>query len=380
MGEMLVPLLEDTDRVSVEFSFTVHTVRKVPNALQLHLALKFEYDPEIISPVFGQETPAENFKRINGQKCHIIPYMIINAVEDIPISWTFERKSDKLVTERIETITTLTYVAYKTFYPFELEVLPMKIVMDGTKNSNLVNLKAASGSHAFRYGVLLRSTSEVKISSKEDFVCRMFAREHKETGKNIKIATCIYAAFMLECDWWQVFENGIKYVGISSMLLLSTPFLGVMDTGNAMSTGLAVILAQVGLLYVLPDNDDFTCTEQLIVSHLLYVLGCTVYWGWVKIAELAPVLSDTASCLSPVQADSSSAAAANLPGAASPVAKAMFISWLWRAFALILLSLLWLARGGMKCRKLRTKMWASLQEKIRDDTDVGLMKAVEETL
>lgn len=47
---------------------------------------------------------------------------------------------------------------------------------------------------------------------------------------------------------------------------------------------------------------------------------------------------------------------------------------------LILASVLWLAYAGKQCWELRAKMWTSLKKKIDADTDVGLMKVVEETL
>eukprot|EP00415_Alexandrium_ostenfeldii_P000696 UN0696 len=116
-----------------------------------------------------------------------------------------------------------------------------------------------------------------------DHLCRMYARDARKSVLHTRdpagaheLQTTVIASFIFEGE---TVENIFKYVGVSSVMFLLAMFLPAMELGGMVQTGLGMILADVGLLYVLPANDHFTTTERIIVCQLIALILLTLFTG-----------------------------------------------------------------------------------------------------
>jgi len=285
-------------RRDVEVRISMHEVRMVSDGVQIRLTLKFTYPKELITDTFGFDSnpvAEQRFVKHYSGRRQIIPYIVLNAVEEQFISWSYTLdREGTTVTERIETMTTLAYRSYVKYYPFELKLLPLKVVLDTTAGSCAdVNLLPMD----FNPGVFTRQMSPLSIGGDDEkafsrVVYGMFARSkgdvpvlagwsRKPSKKSHTelIGTGVNVIFFFESE---ATEELLKYIGVSTLLMLTTTFLPVMEIGDLIQTGLACTFASVALLFVIPENDTFTLTEMIIVFQVLYQLLLTLAIGWAK--------------------------------------------------------------------------------------------------
>jgi len=283
-------VLENPERHTVNFSFSLHAMRMVENGMQVHLVLKFRYSADIIESVMGTKKPDEDYKHEFGTPTRIFPYCIFNSVEEAPISWTYQNTNGN-VYERIELSTTITYVSYTKYFPFVLRLLPVKIGSDGTGKTGLINLvpetlEGGSVPNA-DLGVFTKSTSEFSIGGDDDetisakVVCRMFVRDlsDKAIGNIAGIYTRVYLVIFFEARY---LVNILRYIVVPTLIMQLCTFFTMMEIGDLVQTVLAMTLADVALLFVMPEHDEVTTAEELILLQICYFITCGCVVGALK--------------------------------------------------------------------------------------------------
>jgi len=321
-----------TKRQPVLLGITVHSLTQDNSVFNVHISLKFTYKWSLIKTHFICKQPEEadscdhidtgkgkhwRVWRSKGEKSHIIPYMIQNAMEEAPISWmmkktwdirfdpepndTEEYKEEKIrkieetseVEERIEMTVTLAAVEYTKYFPDELRILFLKLQMDGTGLTSDVDLDPVKNrsdiqagntsqfKHDIRFGLLGKDTcswkliqgndaKSSKIADSEYFNCNVYAR----FGRNDSIETSTYVSWIFEGEF---VENLWKFEIVSTAMMSFMFFIPCMDVSSGVQTGLAILLADVALLFVMPPNDQFTSCEQIIVGHSVFIVVFTFF-------------------------------------------------------------------------------------------------------
>jgi len=284
----LVNALGGDDRKWVNFESTIHYVRQVPEGLQVNLSLKFTYARELINETFGRDADRIDWNARSVDGGSIIPYAIANAMDTHQISWS-ARQLVTGVEERIGLIVVLTSVSYNRYFPWELPLMFLTIQMDGTCNSKKVNLVPHTR-RGCRAGVFSKETSPLTLANSErDRTCRIYLRDARTTEEREEdrrnrtgepeLETSVVVTFLFQSDVW---ENLRKYIGVACCVTLLAIFLPAMKIPEMVATALAMILAIVGLLYVMPDNDEFTTTERVLTTQIIGVVFMTVWLGVMK--------------------------------------------------------------------------------------------------
>jgi len=295
MANALGRALHGEDRKRVDFRYDIFSLRNVGDCYQAHLSLKFEYKKALIQDTFMKDEGLLFPSERQSEKFSIIPYMILNMMEETQVSWYgkefqktsgegSQRREETWVQERIETIVTLTSCQYSKFFPWELNIFFMRIQMNGTAASSKVNLVPMNPPG--RHGLFRKKTSKYKLEKEDDAICQMYVRDARPSTEieehnkfEFQLETSVTMTFIFEGD---TVENFLKYLGVATYMLFLLPLIPAMELGDLAGTGLAMILALVGLLYVLPANDEFTTTEKVITIHILMILILTGILGWLK--------------------------------------------------------------------------------------------------
>lgn len=297
--QALVKALDGEDRRWVSFQSTIHYVRQVTEGLQVNLSLKFTYDRELITEIFGRDATQIDWQARSVEGGSIIPYMIVNAMDTNQVSWSGrefseevknERRGDEpvqvqRVEERIGLVVILSSVSYNRYFPWELLLMFLTIQMDGTRGSKRVNLMPHG--EGCRAGFFSKETSPLTLADRErDSTCRMYLRDARSTQERErdqrnntgepKLETSVVISFLFRSDGW---ENLWKYIGVSCCVGLLALFLPAMEINDMVQTALAMILAIVGLLYVMPSNDEFTTAERVLTAQIIGVVFMTVWLG-----------------------------------------------------------------------------------------------------
>lgn len=278
-------LLTSTSRVNVIHSYSLHNMAPVEGGIRFHLVLKFKYDDKHIESVFGAKKPKAAIEKRYGEAHRIFPYCIFNAIDEVPISWTYQNSGGR-VYERIEMYATVTNVNYMRYFPFVFKVLNLKVGSDGTAKTGLVNLlpelKADGMTPNVDFGIFTKETSEFHIQpdgiEKGDVVCRMVVRDLSgdSLGNLSGIYTRVYTVFFFESEWA---EDLLKYLLTSMLLVYMTVFLPFLKIQDLLATSLALILTEVALLFVMPPTMRFTTAETTIVIHMMYMFLLTFVIG-----------------------------------------------------------------------------------------------------
>jgi len=268
----------------------------VDQGMQMHLVLKFRYTSDMIETVMGVQRPQEDYKHEFGTPARIFPYCIFNAVEEVPLSWTYQNDGGN-VYERIELNVVLTYVSYYKYFPFVLKLLPIKVGTDGTGDTGLINLipeTLPGGSIPNAdLGIFTKSTSEFGVGGADEatiakkVVCRMLIRDlsDKSIGNIKGIYTRVYVVIFFEAD---VMVSFVRYIVVPTMIAQLCTFFTMMEIGDLIQTVLAMTLADVALLFTMPANDMMTLAEQVILAQICYFIGMGATVGFLRDHDLLP--------------------------------------------------------------------------------------------
>lgn len=277
-------VLENPDRREVNFSFGILTMRQVGNGMQLHVEMNFRYESDLIEAYFGAKKPADDFVREYGTNTRLFPFMLFNSVEEVPILWAYQNDNGKVV-ERVELIITVTFVDFRRYYPFELKLLAIKVGTDGMGKTGLINIvpEVKKGTVAvpdIDLSFATKSTSDFHLDERDisqKVVCAMVIRDLKDVpvGNLAGIYTRSYTVLFFDSN---PTINLISYVIIPVSLTQLCTFYSLMDLGDLMATLLAVVLALVALLFVMPHAGQITLATEIICSQIVYVIvvGCVV--------------------------------------------------------------------------------------------------------
>ena len=280
--------LQDWQRKDVYHDISLHNMYSVDGCIQLHLVLKFRYNESCIK-LFGGTKPENNFKKTYGDADRLFPYCIFNSIGEETISWTYENKKGE-VYERVELMCTVTSVQYMRYYPFVIRVLCLKVGTDGTAQTGMINLlpklkkdekgklKKHDGGNVpdVDIGVFKKVTSAYRIAkvpakngekAADDVACRMVVRQL--VGDSANIYPRIYTAMFFMTPW---LENFATFIIFSTIMLHLTMFLPKFELDAIIGTVLAVALTEVALLFVMPNTDEFTTAETVVVVQALYVI------------------------------------------------------------------------------------------------------------
>ena len=71
-----------------------------------------------------------------------------------------------------------------------------------------------------------------------------------------------------------MYENVVKYAVVSSALMLFVQFSLNVENGinDTYGVGITLILTQAALLFILPETDELTTTERILVSQMLITI------------------------------------------------------------------------------------------------------------
>lgn len=277
-------VLENPGRYTVKFSFSVHTMRMLECCMQLHLVLKFRYPADIIKPAFGAKQPAEDYVHEYGSSLRLFPYCIFNSVDEVPIRWMYQNNNGN-VYERVELSATLTFVEYAKHFPFVLKLFPIKVGSDGTGKTGLINLVPdllpGTAVPNADLGVFTKSTSEFSIGGSDNatvskkVVCRMLIRdlEDKSIGNIEGIYSRVYVVVFFEVP---TVVNLVNYIIIPLLVTQLCTFYSSVELGDILSTILAMVLAFVALLFVMPHGQEVTLATEVLCVEICYciVVGC----------------------------------------------------------------------------------------------------------
>lgn len=259
------------DPSEVEYGFSIHAVAKVDGGVRLHLVLKFHYRESLISK-FGAVKPGVPTEKSYQSSQRLFPYCIFNAIDEIPISWTYQN-TDGMVRERIELYTTVTLIRFMRYFPFVLNLLTLKLGTDGTADTKHINLKPKRRED-FDITVFTRDTAEFKLRDaiqSDDFMVLPLARDLTvdPRGNFSGHYMRVYSVFFFHADWK---EDLFKFIVLSTFLSSFSIWVPRMEIGDGAATSLAIILAQVALIWVMPPTAEFTTSELIIACQIYFTM------------------------------------------------------------------------------------------------------------
>jgi hypothetical protein len=282
----------------VEFSLGCSGfVELSPGVLRLNLVTKFRFNDSVLKllPVpedapmqalskaaMGQSEPYE-MKRYGVYCRKYIPWAFTRAIDETSVVWSLTvvaRKSDVDLNcyERSEVYVTLTLTDFMRYYPFVLKVMAIRIVLDGTGphggcgRLNLLPRRSAIGAPAdVDFDVFTAVTSSLQLADVKKDAAVMTMVRNQNVGGTKGAFTRIYAVCIFECSWY---ENVVKYAVVSSALMLFVPFSLNVENGinDTYGVGITLILTQAALLFILPETDELTTTERILVSQMLITI------------------------------------------------------------------------------------------------------------
>jgi hypothetical protein len=90
--------------------------------------LKFRYDASLIVKCFGSVQPDKDLEKEYHSARRLYPFCVFNSLEEAPLSWTYQRNAEtNEVYERCEYLMTISSVSFLRYYPFELQLLNLKV-------------------------------------------------------------------------------------------------------------------------------------------------------------------------------------------------------------------------------------------------------------
>ena len=297
-------LLHNPARHEVRFAFSLHNATKTDEGFRFHCVLKFRYDVKLIGTCFGDERPEKNIEKRYGEPHRIFPYCIFNSLEEDPVSWTFQCDEGR-VYERCELFCTLSDVTFHRYFPFSLRLVSLKVGTDGTAKTGLINLvpemQPGTTVPNVDYGIFRKQTSEHRIAKPDDAVMRMVVRDLSSVteGNIAGIYTRCYATFFFEQKFS---ENLFKYIFISMLLLHTTYFLPLLEINDMVGTVITLVLTEVAFFFVLPETQEYTTTELVIIAHTLYMLGELFVLGFAQASGDAKLIEIIARGTGPANA------------------------------------------------------------------------------
>eukprot|EP00933_Yihiella_yeosuensis_P050134 TRINITY_DN47899_c0_g1_i1.p1 TRINITY_DN47899_c0_g1~~TRINITY_DN47899_c0_g1_i1.p1 ORF type:complete len:379 (-),score=66.54 TRINITY_DN47899_c0_g1_i1:173-1309(-) len=284
-------LLEDSRRVNVMYSFSMHAVTPVEGGMRIHLVMKFKYDEALIQDVLCGTKPETDYEKRYGEAYRIFPYCIFNSIDEVPISWTYQNTNGR-VYERVEMYATVTDVNFTRYFPFVLKVLNLKVGSDGTGKTGKVNLlpelQQDGKTPNVDFSIFRRSTSDLYIKpdgvEQGNVVCRMVVRDlsGQTLGNLAGVYTRVYTVFFFESYH---LENMFKYIMVSLFIVHVSCFCPFMELSDMMGTMLTLILTEVALLFTLSHSNEVTTAETIMIAHINYMFMVTLVLGIAQVLE-----------------------------------------------------------------------------------------------
>ena len=118
-------------------------------------------------------------------------------------------------------------------------------------------------------------------------------------GNIAGIYTRCYATFFFEQKFS---ENLFKYIFISMLLLHTTYFLPLLEINDMVGTVITLVLTEVAFFFVLPETQEYTTTELVIIAHTLYMLGELFVLGFAQASGDAKLIEIIARGTGPANA------------------------------------------------------------------------------
>ncbi len=149
-----------------------------PSSRECHFSanqvLKFRYDASLIEKCFGGIRPDEDVVKEYHSARRLYPFCVFNSLDEVPLSWTYQRNPEtNQVYERAEYLMTVSSVSFLRYFPFELQLLNVKVGSDGTGKTGRVNLIP---SPSVDFGIFQKPTSDWCVTDPKNAVCRMVVR------------------------------------------------------------------------------------------------------------------------------------------------------------------------------------------------------------
>lgn len=310
-------------RYDVDFATSFHTWAAVEEGVKMHMVLKFYYSLDLL-PFIGidkSEIDAAHdgesgtvIRRGRGGCGAWFPYCFFNALSEEHISWSIQKSKDgRSLYERIEMYATVAMSCFADNFPFVLRILPIKIGVDGLAETHRINLKpkmSSNGQPDWNIQLFLRKTSEFQLMSTHDAYAMMLASADSDEIQSGRFFTRGYQLFFFNCATG---ENLLKFIGISTcifFLFSFYPAYAMIDEETYTVEGLVgaastAVLADVALLFVVPDEGGFTVAEKVIVLHCLMIVVVTAVlcpgyfdqWWHLAVTDLCVLSLTTALVL-----------------------------------------------------------------------------------
>lgn len=310
--------LAENNRHNVEFSFSCagYVWDEGSGTVRLNLVVKFRFNSATLKLLVLPEdfkidklVPGFSIKSYDSGIHKIIPWSFTRATEWTPLVWSFvinepntskdfseSGEKDLNCYERMELIATIPLLHFTRYFPFTVQVLAVRICLDGTGESSRLNLlprRTKIGDFPdVDLDVFTAKTSQLRLSkvqkdpdseikSTDDANVMTMIRQQKVGGVE-GVFTRVYAV-MLFSDGVQGFENFFKYIMISSILSFFIPLsLSAEDITMEQYRGdgvvPSIVLTQAALLFILPDKkNEFNSTEMIIVIQMIVGMSVHIY-------------------------------------------------------------------------------------------------------
>ena len=287
------PLLEN-GRQNVEVSLSFKgCIGLASGDLRIQVVLKFRYHQDVLKlvPLPLGETPEsiiQNKKlpyvhKEYGERClKYIPWHLESAVDETPRSWCFTMKkeaespTDLNCYERMVIDTTIAITAFTYLYPFMLDVICVRIILDGTGESEKINLIAKreknTGKPDLDYSIFSKQTSRYCIDDEKKDISLITMVRDQNVGGTKGLFTRVYATMIFTngtVGWLQAFT---KYCIVSTVMMYFIP-LSLHDEEISLEgliqIGITIILTTSALLFTVPRNYDFNTVEQILIMHMI---------------------------------------------------------------------------------------------------------------